>query len=179
MARGMLAPESQLPAQTVDGQGPTSGTEPQEPSVITHLNIKNFKAWRDSGDIRLAPLTLLFGANSAGKTSIPHLLLMLRQTLESTDRKRVLHLGDQGTLVDLGTYEDIVFRHELDRTLEFEIGWETVDAVEIRDPLQRRFHRSASTMKFAAAIKADRNRQPSSTTSSTHWQTPKTRSLQE
>lgn len=42
-------------------------------------SLKNFKAWKDYGDIRLAPLTVLFGTNSAGKTSIPQLLLLLKQ----------------------------------------------------------------------------------------------------
>lgn len=127
--------------------------------MINHLRIKNFKGWQDSKPIRLAPLTLLFGTNSAGKTSIPHLLLMLRQTLESTDRERVLHLGDKSTLVDLGTYEDIVFRHELERTLEFEIGWDAAKPVVVEDPLSD-FRLSSAELRFSVSIKADRNRQP-------------------
>lgn len=127
--------------------------------MINHLRIKNFKGWKDSGDIRLAPLTLLFGSNSAGKTSIPHLLLMLRQTLESTDRKRVLHLGDKSTLVDLGTYEDIVFQHDLERTLDFEIGWDTASPIVVDDP-NSDFRLSASQLSFYVEISADRNRQP-------------------
>ena len=62
--------------------------------MLTSLRIKNFKAWRDTGAIRLAPLTVIFGANSAGKSSLGHLLLGLKQTALSTDRKRALHLGD-------------------------------------------------------------------------------------
>jgi len=38
--------------------------------LIDHLHIKNFKSWRDTGEVRLAPITVFFGANSAGKTSI-------------------------------------------------------------------------------------------------------------
>jgi len=127
--------------------------------VIHHLRIKNFKGWRDSGDIRLAPLTLLFGTNSAGKTSIPHLLLMLRQTLESTDRKRVLHLGDKSTLVDLGTYEDVIFQHNIKHTLEFEIGWEAASPVAVDDPLSG-FRLSAANLRFSVEINADKNTQP-------------------
>jgi len=127
--------------------------------VIDHLRIENFKGWRDSGDVRLAPLTLLFGTNSAGKTSIPHLLLMLRQTLESTDRKRVLHLGDKSTLVDLGSYEDIVFQHELARALAFEMGWDAASPVVVEDPLSD-FRLSASELRFAVEIRSDGNRQP-------------------
>ncbi|MFN9708840.1 MAG: AAA family ATPase [Burkholderiales bacterium] len=48
--------------------------------MLTTLHIKNFKAWRETGTIRLAPLTVIFGANSAGKSSLGHLLLALKQT---------------------------------------------------------------------------------------------------
>ncbi|WP_156173795.1 AAA family ATPase [Cupriavidus basilensis] len=74
--------------------------------MLNHLHIKNFKAWKDTGPIRLAPLTVIFGANSAGKSSLGHLLLALQQTARSTDRKRALHLGDTSSLIDLGTFAD-------------------------------------------------------------------------
>ena len=127
--------------------------------MLERLRVRNFKAWRDSGDIRLAPLTLLFGTNSAGKTSIPHLLLMLRQTLESPDRQRVLNLGDRSSLVDLGTFEDVLFQHDPELALGFEIGWRTREPVRVADPLSD-FHLSASALGFRSAIRAGRNGQP-------------------
>ena len=90
--------------------------------MLTHLHIKNFKAWKDTGPIRLAPLTVIFGANSAGKSSLGHLLLALQQTARSTDRKRALHLGDGSSLIDLGTFTDCLHGHALDKTLAFELG---------------------------------------------------------
>ena len=36
-------------------------------------------------------LTGFFGTNSSGKSSILQFLLMLKQTVESSDRSRVLH----------------------------------------------------------------------------------------
>jgi len=45
--------------------------------MLTSIQIKNFKAWKDTGKVRLAPLTVIFGANSAGKSSLGHLLLAL------------------------------------------------------------------------------------------------------
>ena len=71
--------------------------------MLTRLLIKNFKAWADTGEFRLAPLTVLFGTNSSGKSSLGHLLLALKQTALSTDRKRALHLGDENSLIDLGS----------------------------------------------------------------------------
>ena len=54
--------------------------------MLTELRIQNFKSWADTGPMRFAPITGLFGANSSGKTSLLQLLLMLKQTVESTNR---------------------------------------------------------------------------------------------
>ena len=40
--------------------------------MLERLRIKNFKAWTDTGEIQLAPLTIFFGTNSSGKTSLHH-----------------------------------------------------------------------------------------------------------
>lgn len=96
--------------------------------MFTRLRIQNFKAWRDTGSLRLAPLTVFFGTNSSGKSSLLQFLLMLKQTVQSTDRKRVLNLGvEQNSLVNLGGWRDVVFRHEEQRTLRFDFDWEVVE----------------------------------------------------
>jgi predicted ATPase len=38
--------------------------------VFTRLLLRNFKGWEDTGPIRLAPITVFFGSNSSGKTSL-------------------------------------------------------------------------------------------------------------
>ncbi len=43
--------------------------------MLTSLRAQNFKSWADTGEIRLAPITGFFGANSSGKTAILQLLL--------------------------------------------------------------------------------------------------------
>ncbi|RFC33785.1 MAG: Protein of unknown function (DUF3696) [Candidatus Nitrotoga sp. SPKER] len=104
--------------------------------MLTKLHLKNFKAWKNTGSIRLAPLTVIFGANSAGKSSLGHLLLALKQTAMSTDRKRALHLGDTNTLIDLGTFADCLHGHDLTNSLDFSLGWTLPKSLEVRDPLQ-------------------------------------------
>src|SRR5690606_13205148 len=104
--------------------------------MLTQLHIKNFKAWKDTGPIRLAPLTVIFGANSAGKSSLGHLLLGLKQTSLLTDRHRALHLGDSNSLIDLGTFADCLHGHDLKAKLEFTLAWRLPQTVEFRDPLQ-------------------------------------------
>jgi predicted ATPase len=91
--------------------------------MLTNLQIKNFKSWKDTGPVRLAPITGFFGSNSSGKTSLLQFLLALKQTVESTDRSQVFNLGDERTLVDLGTFYDVIYRHDPSKSLEFDFQW--------------------------------------------------------
>ncbi|RKI74186.1 DUF3696 domain-containing protein [Corallococcus sp. AB049A] len=91
--------------------------------MLKKLHLQNFKAWKDTGDIQLAPLTMFFGTNSSGKSSIQHFLLLLQQTAQSRDRKRVLHLGDESTLVDMGTFPEMLFRQDTAALLRFNMEW--------------------------------------------------------
>lgn len=128
--------------------------------MLTHLHIKNFKAWKDTGPIRLAPLTVIFGANSAGKSSLGHLLLALQQTARSSDRKRTLNLGDSTSLIDLGTFKDCLHGHDLDSRLAFELSWELPRSLEVRDLSQLDRPYQGRQMQLAVEIAAGKSEQP-------------------
>lgn len=104
--------------------------------MLTQLRIRNFKSWRDTGEVRLAPLTVIFGANSAGKSSIGHLMLALKQTALSSDRNRALDLGDDNSLIDLGTFADIVHKHDESQPLDFNLRWALDKDLEIRNAIR-------------------------------------------
>jgi predicted ATPase len=127
--------------------------------MLTHLHIKNFKAWKDTGPIRLAPLTVIFGANSAGKSSLGHLLLAMKQTALSTDRKRALQLGDDNSLIDLGTFEECIHNHDSRNHLSWEIRWKLPNKLEINDPVSKQVFQGNS-MKLAVELQADEMGQP-------------------
>lgn len=103
--------------------------------MITSLQIKNFKGWKDTGRLRLAPITVFFGTNSSGKSSLGQFLMMLKQTASSPDRHRVLHPGDDTTAVDLGTLEDLIYKHDPTQDLAFTLEWRQRQSLEIRDVL--------------------------------------------
>lgn len=70
-------------------------TDGRRINMLKELRIQNFKGWKDTGTIRLAPISLFFGANSSGKSSIGQFLIMLKQTVESQDRKAVFYPGGE------------------------------------------------------------------------------------
>jgi len=106
--------------------------------MIRELRAQNFKSWSDTGKLRLAPLTVFFGTNSSGKTSILQLLLMLKQTVESVDRKRVLHTGDDLSIVDLGTFSDLIHGHDVSLPLAISLQWELPTTLKIKDPEEKK-----------------------------------------
>lgn len=92
--------------------------------MLTRLRLKNFKAWDErlwEGGVELAPITLLLGPNSAGKTSLMQLPLLLRQTFEGADPALDLNLGGlPGDIVDLGSYGSLI--HGRDPARELGVG---------------------------------------------------------
>ena len=62
--------------------------------MITRLDVHNFKSWGAIEKMELGSITGLFSSNSSGKTSTLQLLLMLKQTVESSDPSQVLNFGD-------------------------------------------------------------------------------------
>lgn len=81
--------------------------------MLTHLKLENFKIWRSTGAIRLAPITLLLGTNSSGKSSLIQSLLLIRQTVKGDDPNLDLNLGnpDADDSVTLGQFKDLLCRH--------------------------------------------------------------------
>ena len=79
--------------------------------MLRHLTLENFKAWRKV-DLTFGKVTGFFGTNSAGKSSLLQFLLMLKQTRDAMDRGVVLDLGGESDLVSLGTFGDLVHRHD-------------------------------------------------------------------
>ena len=128
--------------------------------MLTQMRIKNFKAWQDTREMRLAPLTVVFGTNSSGKSSLGHLLLALKQTVLSTDRKRALHLGDKSTFVDLGTFDDCIFGHSAERALEFTLRWQLPQRLVVRNAEQREEVYEGNLLELEATIGRDKAGQP-------------------
>lgn len=87
--------------------------------MLTSFELENFKAFGTSTRIDFAPITLIFGENSAGKSSILHSLSLLKQTRESREHGALLLPRAEGGLVDLGSFQELLFDHDTSRSLRF------------------------------------------------------------
>lgn len=86
---------------------------------LNRIEIENFKGIGTRQHIDLRPITLLFGPNSAGKSTILQALHYLREILErgNVDPDRTI----AGGLIDLGGFATLVHNHELDRTVSLKV----------------------------------------------------------
>lgn len=75
--------------------------------MIAEIRLENFKRFRDL-TLRGESLTVLTGANGAGKTSVLHSLLLARQMARQPDQSHV-ELNGVNTL-ELGGAEDVIHR---------------------------------------------------------------------
>jgi predicted ATPase len=82
--------------------------------MLRQYQLKNFKAFADTGPLPIRPITLIYGPNSAGKSSIIQSLMLLKQTLEEAEDSETVLLP-KGKLVDLGNYREFVHLHEIER----------------------------------------------------------------
>ncbi|MBF0603919.1 MAG: DUF3696 domain-containing protein [Nitrospirae bacterium] len=127
--------------------------------MLKHLRVQNFKSWEDTGDIVMAPITLFFGANSSGKSSIGQFLMMLKQTAESPDRKVVFFPGDNKSAVQLNSYQEMVFSRKPTNKISFSYQWECPEFRDITDPLSNTKY-SGTTLEFEAQVALEeKNRQ--------------------
>ena len=102
--------------------------------MLTRLGLRNFKAFGDEMQYAdLAPITLIYGPNSGGKSSIIQALLMLKQSHEKAAEADMqdnfspildLDLVTNGNLVNLGSYSSLIHNHDSERNLDVEIAYE-------------------------------------------------------
>lgn len=85
--------------------------------TLCALRIANFKAFGRSQRVPLRPITLLYGANSAGKSSVLHALALAHHAVETgeLDAQRTQIGGDS---IDLGGFRQYVHRRQRDQQLE-------------------------------------------------------------
>ncbi len=89
--------------------------------MLKSISLENFKAFGQRTRVSLAPITLIYGQNSSGKSSILQSLNLLKQTCESHDANALLLPRSEGGLADLGSFHELLFDHDQSRSLKIRI----------------------------------------------------------
>jgi len=88
--------------------------------MLHEYQITNFKAFAESQTIPIRPITLIYGPNSSGKSSVLQSLLLLKQTLQEAENPETILLP-KGNLVDLGNYREFVHRHDISKPFSLKV----------------------------------------------------------
>jgi predicted ATPase len=96
--------------------------------MITKWTAANFKSIVNETAIDMAPLTILSGPNSSGKSTVLQSLLLVSQTLANKVGSRSVILN--GTFTRLGQFDDIkTYGSEHDQVI---VGWKCCPAKELQ-----------------------------------------------
>ena len=85
---------------------------------LTAFSIANFKAFASSQRLPLRPITLIYGANSSGKSSLIHSLALAHHAIE-TGNLDIQRTRIGGESIDLGGFRQYVHRRDPGRQVEF------------------------------------------------------------
>ena len=98
--------------------------------MITEIKLSNFKAFGEgqNEELRTATLskiTLIYGPNSAGKSSLVQSLLLLKQSDEN--RHEPACLNSTGQYCDLGSFNALVHQHDIEREVQIGVRFSPED----------------------------------------------------
>jgi len=109
--------------------------------MLKKISLENFKSFSEVQDVKLAPITLIYGPNSSGKSTIIQSLLLLKQTLLAKGK------GGQcigsGKYIDLGEFESFVHNHNISNSIKFHIDY------SLKKNAREHFHETSTNLLFS------------------------------
>ena len=88
---------------------------------ITKISLTNFRSFKDTQSIAIAPVTLLFGPNSVGKSSVLMALAYVQQILKKghCNPQKLDALGDR----TIGGFRALVYGQDLEKTIRIRLDY--------------------------------------------------------
>ena len=100
--------------------------------MLTGIGLRNFKAFGDEmQEVPLSKITLIYGPNSGGKSSIIQALLLLKQSVDAQrlgTRRQVLPIGDY---IDLGGIPTLIHKHDTELEIGLKIKYSESSAPDV------------------------------------------------
>ena len=99
--------------------------------MFTEIRFSNFKSFQGAHTVQLSPLTLIYGQNSAGKSALIQLMLLMKQSA-SVDSSNV-PLRFSGPSINLVSFKTVVNGHDLIKPFHFGVTYEDMFHSESRE----------------------------------------------
>ena len=97
-----------------------------EQNKFNSLKLENFKGFSENNEkgniINIKPITLIYGPNSYGKSSILQSLLLLNQTTKDGGDYKTVCLLPKGEMVNLGSFKDLINKHAKNQEIIIELS---------------------------------------------------------
>jgi hypothetical protein len=148
--------KSRMPFGTYIEKGPSSTNLAR---YFRSFSLANFKAFGKEQQIPIRPLTLLFGPNSGGKSSIIQGLIFANEAVRTGNLNvYITQLG--GSSIDLGGFQQYVHKRQLDRIFELSIclGADEFDPDD--EPPVYIFNLDSVSLRLAIGMPLDHNGKP-------------------
>jgi len=114
---------------------------------INKIHVKNFKSLQDV-QIEPSKITVIIGPNSSGKSSILQFLTLLKQSIAIRGNNQRGQFTTRGSLLDLGSFDDIIINHDLSKKLEFVLEGKS----SINEELDKTFDTGVAEFSYGCTI---------------------------
>ena len=85
---------------------------------IKGIYFKNFKSFGKETYFEIKPITLIYGKNGSGKSSIIQLLQFLKQSYDNRIESIISPVVNIPGTIDLGSFNDLIYKHDTKKNLE-------------------------------------------------------------
>ncbi|WFR78998.1 AAA family ATPase [Janthinobacterium rivuli] len=114
--------------------------------ILRSISLNNVRSISMDEEIRLAPITILVGKNSAGKSTFARSFPLIRQSCEAKKRAPILWFGDRA---DFGSFSETLKRGEEEHGIDFTFRINVVSEAKLNS---RTMYRDSSVGNFEAKI---------------------------
>lgn len=118
--------------------------------MLTEFRVKNLRSLKDTGVVKLSPITILLGENSSGKSTFLRAFPLLKQSAETTTRSSILWFGKY---VDFGDFDQALIRKQGEREIVFSFGLTVPDIIYYRPIRAPRSSRDKGTSRVTVDLR--------------------------
>lgn len=99
--------------------------------MLRSICVQNYRTFKEQFTLEIAPLTILLGANSSGKSSVTRLPPLISQSLSERTSAPILWVSDT---IDFGSFRENVHRHDLSGKISLTLGGELTETANALMP---------------------------------------------